>query len=89
MDHRIEIHGTTRHDMNGKRGIATDFSPSFVNADGDVALSQSRYVVTLDSGERFRVRVEQVRAEPAGAADGARPKAKGKGKKGRGKGGGR
>ena len=82
MDQRIEIHGTSRHDMNGKRGIATDIRPSF-NTDGGAVLSQSRYVVTLDSGERFLARLESVRAEPTGGADGARPKPKGKGKKGR------
>ena len=25
MDKRVEIHGTSRADMNGKRGVATDF----------------------------------------------------------------
>ena len=27
MDKRVEIHGTSRADMNGKRGVATDFHP--------------------------------------------------------------
>ena len=25
MDKRVELHGTSRADMNGKRGVATDF----------------------------------------------------------------
>ena len=40
----------------------------------------SRYTVHLDSGETYKVKSGNVRAERAG------PKAKGKGKKGRGKG---
>ena len=55
--------------MNGKRGVATDFHPAV--ADGHLALGQARYSVHLDSGEAFRVRVGNVRAEPrAGAAGG-------------------
>ena len=27
MDKRVELHGTSRADMNGKRGVATDFNP--------------------------------------------------------------
>ena len=84
MNQRVEIYGTTRHDMNGKRGVATDLVPAY-NAKGGSIQEQSRYTVRLDSGEAFRVRKGNVRAEPrAGAAGG---KAKGKGKKGRGKGG--
>ena len=68
MEQRIEIHGTAR--MNGKRGVATDFHPAFT-ADYDVIPEQSRYSVHLDSGEAFRVREGNVRAEPrAGAAGG-------------------
>ena len=81
MDKRVEIHGTSRADMNGKRGVATDFH----GYRGDV--SRDRYTVLLDSGEQFKVPPARVRAERVGAAGGARPKAKGKGKKGRGKGG--
>ena len=25
MDKRVEVHGTSRADINGKRGVATDF----------------------------------------------------------------
>ena len=85
MDRRIEIYGTTRHDMNGKRGVTTDFHPLF-QASGDVLVEQSRYTVLLDSGETYKFRPTAVRAEQVEAADGAPPKAKGKGKKGRGKG---
>ena len=68
MDKRIEIHGTSR--MNGKRGVATDFHPAFT-ASGNLDPEQSRYSVHLDSGEAFRVREGNVRAEPrAGAAGG-------------------
>ena len=86
MEQRVEIYGSTRHDMNGKRGVATDFNPAYA-PDGRMDVSQFRYSVKLDSGEAFRVRMAQVRAERTGAAGGARPKAKSKGKKARGKGG--
>ena len=70
MDKRVEIHGTSRADMNGKRGVATDFHPA-LSAEGRVVPEQSRYSVHLDSGEAFRVRQGNVRAEPrAGAAGG-------------------
>ena len=82
MDQRIEIHGTSRHDLNGKRGVATDFHP--VGSDHDHA--NWRYTVQLDSGYVCKVKQENVRAEPADSAAGARPKAKGKGKKGAGRG---
>ena len=55
------INGTSRQDLNGKRGIATDFHP-VGNADR-VITSQSRYAVLLDSGEQFKVRREHVWAE--------------------------
>ena len=76
MDQRVEIHGTSRTDMNGKCGVATDFHPMDLND-----TSQDRYVVHLDSGEAFKVKPANVRAEGTGAGVG---KAKGKGKKGRG-----
>ena len=82
MDQRIEVFDTSRHDVNGKRGVATDFS-HVLGMDGNCT-SQSRYTVRLDSGEKFKVGPNHVRAEPA-AQPGARPKVKGKGKKGRGK----
>ena len=74
MDKRVEIHGTNRADMNGKRGVATDFHWY----EGDVG--KWRYTVKLDGGEAFKVKPAHVRAEGAGGAG----KAKGKGKKGRG-----
>ena len=33
MDRRVEVHATSRQDLNGKRGLATDFHPEF---DADV-----------------------------------------------------
>ena len=74
MDKRVEIHGTNRADMNGKRGVATDFH--FYNDEE----GKWRYSVKLDGGEAFKVKPAHVRAEGAGGAG----KAKGKGKKGRG-----
>ena len=76
MDQRVEIHGTSRTDMNGKCGVATDFHSFLADS------SQDRYVVQLDSGEAFKVKPANVRAEGAGAGAGG-GKAKGKGKKGK------
>ena len=92
MDKRVELHGTTRADMNGKRGVATDFHP-MGGATGD--RTTWRYTVKLDDGEAFKVKPANVRAEGAGGGDGGgggsgggagAGKAKGKkgGKKGRG-----
>ena len=81
MDKRVEIHGTSRADMNGKRGVAIDFHPAVVN-EAEVNLAASRYTVQLDSGEAFKLKPANVRAEATGG--GAGPgKAKGKGKKGK------
>ena len=86
MDKRVEIHGTSRADMNGKRGVATDFH---WYEDED----KWRYSVKLDGGEAFKVKPANVRAEGTGGGDGGgggtgagKAKAKGKkgGKKGRG-----
>ena len=63
MDKRVVIHGTTHEDMNGKCGVATDFHPM----GGLHDRSQDRYVVQLDSGEAFKVKPANVRAEGAGA----------------------
>ena len=75
MDKRVEVHGTSLADINGKRGVATDFhyyeDPS-----------KWRYTVQLDSGEAFKLKRANVRAEPMANGTGA-GKAKGKGKKGR------
>ena len=78
MDKRVELHGTSRADMNGKRGVATDFHPMGGPSDP----TTWRYTVKLDGGEAFKVKPANLRAEGAGGAG----KAKGKGKKGRGKG---
>ena len=75
MDKRVEIHGTSRADMNGKRGVATDF-----HFDPDE--SKWRYTVQLDSGEAFKVKPANLRAEGTGSGVGA-GKAKGKSKKGK------
>ena len=77
MDKRVEIHGTSRADMNGKRGVATDFHPDYKD------MSKWRYTVQLDSGEAFKLKPANVRAEGTGGASGAGKAKKGKGKKGR------
>ena len=76
MDKRVEIHGTSRADMNGKRGVATDFHWYRDQ-------SKMRYTVQLDGGEAFKLKPANVRAEGAGGASGAGKAKKGKGKKGR------
>ena len=83
MDKRVEIHGTSRADMNGKRGVATDFHP--IGGPQSPSIHRWRYTVRLDSGEAFKLKPANVRAEGAGGASGGRKeKGKGKGKKGRG-----
>ena len=88
MDKRVEIHGTSRVDMNGKRGVATDFHP-MGGPTGD--RTTWRYTVKLDGGEAFKLKPAHVRAEGAGGGDGGggagAGKAKGKGKKGKGRSG--
>ena len=76
MDKRVEIHGTSRADMNGKRGVATDFHP-MGGPQGDP--TTWRYTVQLDSGEAFKLKPANVRAVGTGTSVGA----KGKGKKGK------
>ena len=76
MDKRVEIHGTSRADLNGKRGVATDFH---LNMNG---VETWRYTVKLDGGEAFKLKPANVRAE--GAGGGAGKAKKGKGKKGKG-----
>ncbi len=84
MDKRVEIHGTSRADINGKCGVATDFNSYPKDRTKD------RYTVKLDGGEAFKVKPANVRAEGAGGggggggAGGGKAKGKGKGKKGRG-----
>ena len=75
MDKRVEIHGTSRADMNGKRGVATDFH--WYKDE-----SKWRYTVQLDGGEAFKVKLANVRAEGTGDSAG-NCEAKAKGKKGR------
>ena len=77
MDKRVEIYGTSRADINGKRGVAADFH-------WYEDQSKWRYTVQLDSGEAFKLKPANVRAEGAGGASGAGKAKKGKGKKGRG-----
>ena len=62
MDERVEVYGTSRHDLNGKHGVATDFHcyPS--------DRSRDRYSVLLDSGETYKFRPAAVRAEGLQAA---------------------
>ena len=71
MDKRVEIHGTSRADMNGKRGVATDFHPigaTQVLSQDDPNFLGWRYTVQLDSGGgAFKVKRENVRAEPGRA----------------------
>ena len=80
MDKRVEIHGTSRADMNGKRGVATDFH-------WYEDKSNWRYTVKLDGGEAFKLKRDNVRAEGTGGGGGGggagTGKVKGKGKKGR------
>ena len=76
MDKRVEIHGTSRADVNGERGVATDFH---VNEDE----SKDRYTVQLDSGEAFKFKPSNVRAEGTGGASAGGKAKKGKEKKGR------
>ena len=99
MDQRIVLFGLTgRHDMNGKRGVATDFhmvclrvlgpEPWFSLTGHNPPMQvrsdplKSKMTVRLDSGQAFKVPARNVQAERAEVGG----KARGKGKKGRGKG---
>ena len=77
MDKRVEIHGTSRADINGKCGVALDFHCYREDRTKD------RYTVQLDSGEAFKLKPANVRAEGTGGASGGDKAKKGKGKKGR------
>ena len=77
MDKRVEIHGTSRADLNGKCGVATDFHPMDVYDS-----TKARHTVQLDSGGAFKLKPANVRDEGAGASGAGKAK-KGKGKKGR------
>ena len=61
MDKRVEIHGTSHADMNGKRGVATDFHWYRDQ-------SKMRYTVQLDGGEAVKVKPAHVRAEASHTA---------------------
>ena len=80
MDKRVEVHGTSRADINGTRGVATDFHIDREDRTKD------RYAVQLDSGEAFKLKPANVRAEATGggASSDGKAKRKGKAKKGRG-----
>ena len=82
MDKRVEIYGTSRADLNGKRGVATDFHMMDPKDP-----TTWRYTAKLDGGEAFKLKRANVRAEAAGGAGtgsgrggAGRGKAKGKGK---------
>ena len=78
MDKRVELHGTSRADLNGKRGVATDYHRYRAEPTKD------RYTVRLDGGEAFKVKPASVRAEGAGGVAVVSGTAtQGKGKKGR------
>ena len=70
MDQRVEIHGTSRADMNGKCGVATDFHP-MGGPSGD--RTTWRYTVKLDGGEAFKVKPANLRAEGAGGVRAVAP----------------
>ena len=65
MDKRVELHGTSRADLNGKRGVATDFH--WMDA---TDRANWRYTVKLDGGEAFKLKPANLRAEGAGGGDG-------------------
>ena len=77
MDKRVEVHGTSRADINGQRGVAIDFH--FYSDDPEN--NKDRYTVQLDSSEVFKLKPANVRAEGTGGASSAGKAKKGKGKK--------
>ena len=72
MDKWVEIHGTSRADLNGKRGVATDFHWCAEDE------GKWRYTVKLDGGEAFKLKWANVRAEGAVNASGGDGKGKGR-----------
>ena len=76
MDKRVVIHSTSRADMNGKCGVATDFHPM-----DRKDRTTWRYTVKLDSGEEYKLRPEKLRAEEEGAGAGGAAQTKKKGGK--------
>ena len=85
MDKWVEIHGTSRADLNGKCGVATDFH--LVDMEDNTTW---RYTVKLDGGEAFKLKRTNVWAEGAGTGSGGggafmgKTQGTGKGKKGKG-----
>ena len=71
----MEIHGTSRADMNGKCGVAIDFHSYPADRTKD------RYTVQLDSGEAFKLKPANVRVEGTGGASGGGKAKKGKGRR--------
>ena len=63
MDKRVEIHDTSRAGINGKCGVATDFHAYLLRYEDK---SKWRYTVQLDSGEAFKLKPANVRAEGTG-----------------------
>ena len=88
MEQRVEVYGTSREDLNGKRGVAIDFSATGGLLSDDtngygfrlIDPEQYRYAVLLDSGETLSFRHGNVRAERAGGGSVPRAKAKRKGR---------
>ena len=78
MDKRVEIHGTSRADINGQRGVAADFHPMDRQDP-----TTWRDTGQLGGGEAFKLKLANVRAEGTGGASGTGKAKKGKGKKGR------
>ena len=81
MGKRVEIHRTSRADLNGTRGVTTDLHFDGTHAE---PASTTRYTVKLDSGESFKLKPVNVRAERASAGPSGAKAKQGKGKKGRG-----
>ena len=78
MDKRVVIHGTSRADVNGKCGVATDFH----SVDGLSDRTADRYTVRLEGGEEYKLRPANLRVESEGAVGtGVRLKKKGGKKK--------
>ena len=82
MGKRVEIFGSSRKDMNGKCGVATDFCPGWCTLTDDSDESKDRYTVKLDSGEAFKVKPADLRAERTSTGKGKKKKKKGRKERG-------
>lgn len=71
MDLRVIIQGSSRKDVNGKRGIALDFHAA-AGTDPDTW----RYTVKLDDGAVFKIMPKKLKPEPQEVSEWwtARPK---------------